>query len=156
MNKVYDDIESMLCRELENIARKGELTSSSLDIIGKITDANKDISIYKAMEHAGYSEAYPTYVEDGVSYGRPVYRGGSYRGSYDGSYDGGSYDGSYDDGRGRGRNAQRDSMGRYSSEGYSGHMDEAISKLHQMMNQSTDPQEKQTIQRIINQMQQPK
>ena len=31
MERVYEDIEKMLCKELEEIGRKGELTTNNLD-----------------------------------------------------------------------------------------------------------------------------
>lgn len=94
------------------------------------------------MEEAGHSER---------GYSRDAYnRGGM---SYDGSYN--SYDGSYDSSyaRGRGSNAKRDSMGRYSSErgysrGYSGHNEELMQRINDLMNRTTEPQFKSELQRI--------
>ena len=48
--KVYDRIKDMLCDELEEIAKKNELTSSSLEVIDKSIDIIKDITTIHAME----------------------------------------------------------------------------------------------------------
>lgn len=114
MHKIYE----YLCDELKTLEKKAEsgqgLSMAELEYLDKLTETKKNLlKIEMLEEDSEYSNAM---------------RGGSYRGSYArGSYArggrGGSYDdGSYDDGsyaRGRGRNANRDSMGRYSSEGYS-------------------------------------
>ena len=67
----------------------------------------------------------------------------------------------YDDGmshaRGRGRSAKRDSMGRYSRDrGYS--MDDGkqgyVEELRELMHNAPDENTRQSIQRMINQMEQ--
>ena len=97
---------------------------------------------YEEDEESGYSED------------------GSYR-SYRGSYDGMS------GARGRGRYAKRDSMGRYSRDGgsyrggrsYRGYSrddgkQEYIEELRDMMDSAPDDQTRQSIQRMIQQMEQ--
>ena len=100
MMRMYEDLKEMLCRELEEITRKGEMTTGTLDVVDKLTHAIKSIDTIVAMGKSGYSRG-----NDAMS-GR-----------------GRSYD-SYGDGmsgaRGRGRYANRDSMGRYAGyENYS-------------------------------------
>ena len=88
--KLYKDAEMKLEREIREINDKQGFTAQDLEIMYKVLDNLKDISIICAMkkeEEEGYSE----------------------RGSC--GYDDDSY------ARGRGRYAQRDSMGRYSSRG---------------------------------------
>ena len=85
--RVYEQIKDMLCDELEEIAKKKELTSSNLEIIDKAVDVIKDIDTINAMNEAGYSN------EGYSNWGRNPYY------MYD---DGSSY--------ARGRNARRDSM----------------------------------------------
>lgn len=118
MDGLYE-LKEMLCKELEEYGRKGELTAGSLEIVDKLAHAIKNIhkiiEAYEEEEGGGYSE-----------------RGGSYRGSYaragqgggggqgggrGGQGGGGSNRGGSYARQGRGRNARRDSMGRYSSEG---------------------------------------
>ena len=60
--RVYDDIKTMLCDELEEIAKKKELTTNSLDVLYKGVDILKDISTIEAME-----QEYGGYSNDGYS-----------------------------------------------------------------------------------------
>ena len=53
--------------------------------------------------------------------------------------------------RGRGANASRDSMGRYSSAGYSGH-GEVLAGLHDLMNRTSDEGSRRELQAIIDNM----
>lgn len=115
MDGLYE-LKEMLCKELEEYGKKGELTAGSLEIVDKLAHAVKNlgkiIEMVEEDDEMGYSE-----------------RGGSYRGSYaraggqGGGQGGGrggrsNRGGSYaSPGRGRGSNARRDSMGRYSSDG---------------------------------------
>lgn len=74
--KVYNDIRDMLCDELEEIAKKKELTSNSLEIIGESVDILKDIATIEAMEESGYSNGRVPYYDDiGNSYARRDERG---------------------------------------------------------------------------------
>ena len=102
--KVYEQIKDMLCDELEGIAKKKELTTSSLDVIDKAIDVIKDISTIEAMEQ---------------EYGYSQQGGYSQEGGYSGGYFGRMPYYMYDEGssyaRGRGSNANRDSRGRYSN-----------------------------------------
>ena len=77
-------LSDMICDELDEYARKGELSASSLDVVDKLSHALKSIKTIIAMEETsdGYSGTYNRH---------PYYRGSSYA---------------------RGR--KRDSMGRYS------------------------------------------
>ena len=108
----------------------GKLSAGDMDYIDKLTHAMKSVkAVLKMVEEEGYSES--------GSYGR-----GSYRGSY-GSYDGGAYDGSYM--RGRGKGANRDSRGRYSSDGYS-RGGEMVVELRELMEDAPDDRTKQEFQ----------
>lgn len=60
--QVYYDLKDMLCRELEEITRKGELTAGSLETVDKLTHSIKSIDTILAMhEKYGESYAYPHY-----------------------------------------------------------------------------------------------
>ena len=90
-----ETLKKMLCKELEEIAGKGELTAGSLETVHKLTDTIKNIDKIMMLEEddeGGYSE-----------------RGGMWDAS--GVYGDHSY------ARGRGRYAKRDSRGRYSRDG---------------------------------------
>lgn len=140
--KVYDQIEEMLCDELEEIAKKKELTSSSLDVLDKGIDILKDIATIKTMEQEypseGYSQGYfgrmPYYMYDEMPNS-----GNSYA-------------------RGRGSNARRDSMGRYSSEGRSydysrdGYSGDTKEELHRLMNSAQNEREREAIRKALDSM----
>lgn len=148
MHELYE-IKEKLMKELEEYASQ-DMSAGSLEVIDKLAHAIKNIcKIIEAYEEEeGYSE-------DG--------RGGSYRYSYEGggsgnrrySYEGGR-GGSYARGRGRGRNARRDSMGRYSSDGYSraeDDMDSMIMELREMMGE-LPPEKKTEVERFIKKIEQ--
>ena len=129
-----EELKKMLCRELEEYGRKGNLSSGTLDVVDKLAHTVKNLD--KIIEK-----------EEGGSY-----NGASYRGSYRGgnSYeDGGS---SYE--RGRGSNARRDSMGRYATEsmdysrGYS-RGKEMISELRDLMEDAPDEHTRMEFEKFI-------
>lgn len=53
--QVYRELKDMLCRELEEITRKGELTAGSLETVDKLTHSIKSIETILAM-HGETSE----------------------------------------------------------------------------------------------------
>ena len=137
--------------EMGSIEQNGKFRSrEEIDSVYKLMDIVKDAMCIMEMEEESYSE----------------YDGGSSRDGYSrNSYEGGSY------ARGRGRNARRDSMGRYSREGsYRGGScrggsyrgggysrdgkEEYIENLREMMETAPDDQTRQSIQRMIQQMEQ--
>ncbi len=155
--KVYDQIKDMLCDELEEIAKKKELTSNSLEVLYKGVDILKDISTIKAMEQEYPDEGYSGengYSRDGYSrgyFGRMPYY------MYDDapmgmSQEGGSY------ARGRGSNARRDSMGRYSSDGRSydysrdGYSGDTKEELQRLMNNAQNDREREAIRKALDSM----
>lgn len=72
--KTYHDLKDMLCEELDEITRKGELTAGSLDTVDKLTHSIKSLETIIAMNeaHDGESGYYP-YM--GRSYQRRDMRG---------------------------------------------------------------------------------
>ena len=122
-------------------ASGGKLSVGDADFIDKLTHSLKSVKAVISMEEA------PNDMDDGDYSGR--YSRGYDRGSYRGGYDGGSYG----PGRGRGRYANRDSMGRYSSNGYSrgGSM---IDDLRDLMQDAPDQETRQEMQRLISKMEQ--
>ena len=138
-----EKLRGMLCDELDEITKKGELSAGSLDTVDKLTHSIKSIDTIIAMDER---------------YSRDGYRMDSYDG--DMSY-------------ARGRNARRDSMGRYSSDGYNDRyseqrgysrnnrgsrysMDEAkddmTEKLHEMLDDAPNDKIRNAIHRLINQI----
>ena len=99
--KGMEDLRDMLCDELYNITEQGEITSSSLEIIDKLTHSIKSIDTIMAMEEGYSNNSYGSYGNYGrVSYGRGNYEDGYSRRGYS---------------RGNGRGYGRDSRGRYSN-----------------------------------------
>lgn len=152
MNSI-EGILKLADAEFEAIVKNGKFRSrEEIDSVYKLMDIVKDahcIWQYEDEEESGYSE------------------GGSYRGMYgDGSYDGGM-----SGARGRGRGANRYADGRYaptSRRSYDGGSyrgrgmnysrgdgrQEYIDNLRDMMADAPDDQTRQSIQRMIQQMEQ--
>ena len=115
----YEKLKRMLCKELDEIGQKAELTAGDLSTLSMLSGAYKNVLKIEEME------------EGGESYGRHYVRGHYSRtggSSYDGnSYRGSSYDGT--SGRGssyRGSNYRGDS---YSGEDGMQAMEETIQQL---------------------------
>lgn len=53
--QAMDDLREMLCKELDEISRKGELGAGDLDIVHKLTDTIKNIDKIEMLEDDGYS-----------------------------------------------------------------------------------------------------
>ena len=126
--QTYYELKEMLCRELEEITRKGELTAGSLDTVDKLTHAIKSISTIIAMEEAdGESEMYPYW-------GGRAYQGGGGR-----------------------SNQRRDSRGRYSRENRGGYSrddsrDSMIHELREIMQDAPDDHTKKRFQSFIREL----
>ena len=93
MNAMYD-LRDLLCTELDEIARTGELGAGDLDIAHKLTGTIKNIDKILMFEDDGYSRGGDWSADIRGNYGR----GNSYRGR------------------------KRDSMGRYSRADAKEHM----------------------------------
>lgn len=121
MEELYK-LKEMLCDELEQYGRKGELTTGSLDVVDKLAHAMKSIATVIEMEEAEgeYSQS------DG---GRYNMRGNSYAR--------------------RGGNTRRNSMGRYSREGYSGAVDDMVDKLNDLMQDAPNEDVRHEIKRLV-------
>ena len=127
MQYMYD-IRDMLCRELSDISKKGELTAGSLDTVDKITHAIKSIDAILKMDN--YSEDYSR--DDGS---RSSYRRGN------GNYSRNSYA------------RRRDSQGRYSSDRYSQDArDDMIAELHDLMSDAPDEKTKSEFHKFISKL----
>jgi hypothetical protein len=132
MHKLYE----WACNELEELESKAEkgLSAADVEYADKLTELKKNILKIEMLEDEGYSAEYR---DDMGSYARGRNRGGSYRYSY-----------------ARGRNARRDSMGRYSRDGYSRAADEQIEMLEGMMESAPNEQIKKEIEKLISKMEQ--
>lgn len=133
----YYELKNMLCKELNEIVQesKGKLSAGALDAIDKMTHSIKSLVTIMAMEEGGYSNDGYSGARQRDSMGRymdagPSYSGGSYGRYYDRAMDGYS-----------GRRYSRD-------EGKS-HM---LHQLEEMMQQATNPEERETMQQAINRL----
>ena len=124
MNAYYD-LKDMLCDELQEFAKKGELSAGDLEAVDKLTHSIKSLVTIIAMEDGGYSnDGY----DHGSSYG------------YDRGYSGRRY-------------ANRDSMGRYTSRRYSRDeaKDEVIRHMEKLMN-DMNGKDREVVQDAVNQL----
>ena len=121
------ELKEKLCEELEEIARKPEMSAGDLEAAHKLTDTIKNIDKIEMLEE-----------DDGSS------RAGNWEADMRGTYARGS---SY-----RGR--KRDSMGRYSRDGrYSRHASpDMMDKLQTMMDNASTERERDAIRRLMNEM----
>lgn len=125
------EIKEMLCKELGEYARKGELSAGSLDALHKLTDTIKNIDKIEMLEGGGYSRngSYDSYGEED-SYRRGYSRDDSYRRG-----------GSYDDG---------DSYRR----GYShdGGKEQMVRKMEEMLRYVDNEDQRKAVERCIHQL----
>ena len=121
------ELKEKLGEELEEIARKPEMSAGDLEAAHKLTDTIKNIDKIEMLEE-----------DDGYS------RAGNWEADMRGTYARGS---SY-----RGR--KRDSMGRYSRDGrYSRHASpDMMDKLQTMMDNASTERERDAIRRLMNEM----
>lgn len=124
--KHLEDLRETLCRELDEIAEKGELSAGDLETVDKLTHTLKNLD--KIMMGGEYSNAGDWYAMG--NYGRDGYRD-DYRG-------GNSY---------RGR--KRDSMGRYSR---ADAKDDMADKLRRMMDDAPDSRTRDALEKALRSM----
>lgn len=132
-------LKDMLCRELDEFARRDSIESYDLDTIHKLTDTIKNLDKIEMLEDGGYSQA------RGSGRGGYSREGGS---SYaDGGY---SYEDSFagNDGYSQARR-RRDERGRYSRDDGRDHM---VNQLETMMGRVSSEQDRETLRRMIDQM----
>lgn len=126
---MYDlrDLREMLCKELDEIAAKREMSAGDLDAIQKLTSSIKNTYKIEMFEDGDYSR------DDGYS------RGGNWAADLRGTYGRGS---SY-------RRRHRDAMGRYSRTDAREHMRE---QLDDMMRDADDDKTRDAIRRCMEQI----
>lgn len=137
MHKLYE-LKEKLMNELEDYADNGKFSKDDVEAIKYTASAIDHIcNIVERSEDEEYS---------GDMMGR-IYNDGSYNYGMDSYERGGRGGRSY--ARGRGRNARRDSMGRYSSEGYSRASEGIVMELRDLMEDSPDERIRSEIQSLI-------
>lgn len=140
--KALHNLKEMLCRELEELAEKENLSMGDLDLAHKLTDTIKNIDkIVMLEEEKGYSRAggweergtYGRYNDGGNSY---VGRGEHYvQGHYSRDGQGGSQGGGY--------------SGR---DGYSRGGEDMMEELERLKQRATHQSEREMIQRMMDEM----
>lgn len=133
--KTLEKLRDMLCEELDEYAKKDDMSAGDLEAVHKLTDTVKNIDKICIMdEDGGYSQAGDWEATGRMSgnYGRNYDRGNSYanRGEH---WVRGHYS----------RAARRDSRGRYSRDG-----GDLMEHIDMMMDESDDPKEKEIIRRF--------
>lgn len=145
MESLYK-IEEMCCRELDKIAQRGELSSSTLQQAAMLVDTVKDVKTIEAMEEeqeSEYSQNGNGSYDGGGSYaGR---RGHYVRAHY--SRDGGSY--ARGNSQGMSNAGGSYARGRYSRDD---EKEDMIQRLERMMDQSGDPNEATAYKRALDQL----
>jgi len=124
MHELYE-LKDMLCKELEEIGGKGELTAGNLETVDTLAHALKNLNkiIESKEEEDGYSSRY--------------------------------YDGSYNRSYARGRtNARRDSMGRYSRDGYSRAAGDMADRMRSLAAEAPDETTRREMERMASKMEQ--
>lgn len=128
--KSLENFRDKLCKELEKIADKADLSSTILETSDKLTRTIKNI--------------------DKILAGKDEYSQRGYYRDYDDRYDDGPYSGAR-------MRMRRDSRGRYDGrayrDGYSGHSrDELTDQLRDMMADAPDEETRKSIERLVRQM----
>jgi len=128
----FYDLKKKLCKELEEIADKRELSAGDIEVIDKLTHSIKSIVTVMAMDDSGYS------YNDGYSGARRRDSMGRYA---DGAYDDGYSGRRYSDGGYPGRRYSRD-------EGKS-HM---VQQFEKLMDDASSQEEREVLQSAINRL----
>ena len=125
MNALYD-LRDMLCAQLEDYGKKGELSASVLEKVDTLAHATKNLD--KIIENCeGESEEYSG------NYGRRSHR-------------------SYNSSRGMSRNSSRRGMsGRYYGDDNE-EDEELVDQVYSMMDKTTDEKTREELQRFANRM----
>ena len=131
-----NELKEKLLKELEEYGGNAKFSKEDVETIKYMASAIDHICNIAEGEEEGYSGRYPYWMGGAYADGNGGNMGGTSSRSYRGSY-----------ARGR-RNARRDSMGRYSGDGYSrdGGM---VEELRELMQDAPDERTKQEFQRFI-------
>lgn len=136
----YGKLKDMLCRELEEFARKEDIDPYDLETIHKLTDTIKNLDKIEMLEDGGYSQA------RGMGN-----RGGMRNYSRDGGQGGYSYEDSFgdNDGYSQARRGQHYVRGHYSRDDGRDHM---VNQLESLMHQAGNERDREAIRRLMEQM----
>lgn len=145
MKGLYE-IKEMLCYELEEIGKKGELTAGTLETVHKLTDTIKNIDKIEMLEE--YEDEYS--ADDDYSYARGRGRGRNAKRDSMGRY-------SRDSGYSREGNMGGGNMGGYGG-GYSARYSRDDGKEHlmrdirEMMDEAKNEKEREAFRRAMKEL----
>lgn len=133
--RAMEQIRKMLCKELDEIADKGELSMGDLELTHKLTDTIKNIDKIECMNEMEPEES------------RRMSRNGDWRaeGRYSKDETGGTEYGRASERRGR------DAMGRYTSRGDG--MEDMMRVMDEMIEDSRDQREREILEKAKRTMQ---
>lgn len=135
MEYVCDELE-----ELERKSDKGKLSMAEMEYADMLTRIKKNL--LKTDEMTGEGE-FSMAIDPYRSYARG-----------DRSYRRSNRNNDMSYARGRGRNANRDAMGRYSSDGYSMDAEDMVEQLREMMEDAPDEMTRKEFEKFIRKMEQ--
>ena len=135
MEYVCDELE-----ELERKSDKGKLSMAEMEYADMLTRIKKNL--LKTDEMSGEGE-FSMAIDPYRSYARG-----------DRSYRRSNRNNDMSYARGRGRNANRDAMGRYSSDGYSMAAEDMVEQLREMMEDAPDEMTRKEFEKFIRKMEQ--
>ena len=124
MHGIYE-LKEMLCKQLEDYGKKGEMSAAILERVDMLAHAVKNLD--KIIEN---------------------YEGAEYSGNYNGDR---SYRNSYDN---RAYSMKRDSMGRYARDGGYSCGGDLVDQLRNLMGEARDDRTRQEIQRLVSRLEQ--
>lgn len=142
MHELYE-LKEMLCKELEEIGGKGELTAGSLETVDTLAHALKNVNkIIEDKEEDGYSNRY----HDGASYA-----GGRMNATRDsrGRYSGEGHGNYSSDGRG---GYSRNYYGNYSRNDYSMAAGDMADRMRSLAADAPDETTRREIERMASKM----
>ena len=141
MHKLIEYIDETMQEYEDKVARGGDLSSKDVECIKDLAKTKMAILTNEAMESENYGYSREGNMNNGYS-GRSRMYSNDYMGRYS------------RDNRGRGSDAKRDSMGRYSSRGYSyaEAKEDMIAELKELAKKAPDEKTKQELEHFANEM----
>lgn len=141
MHELLNYIDETMQEYEDKVARGGDLSSKDVECIKDLAKTKMAILTNEAMESENYGYSREGNMNNGYS-GRSRMYSNDYMGRYS------------RDNRGRGSDAKRDSMGRYSSRGYSyaEAKEDMVAELKELAKKAPDEKTKQEIEHFANEM----
>lgn len=141
MHELLNYIDETMQEYEDKVARGGDLSSKDVECIKDLAKTKMAILTNEAMESENYGYSREGDMNNGYS-GRSRMYSNDYMGRYS------------RDNRGRGSNTKRDSMGRYSSRGYSyaEAKEDMVAELKELAKKAPDDKTKQEIEHFANEM----